>query len=363
MLTPIVIILIIASLIAILLSFVSFRILKNIYDFTRNKESDVDTKLNLRLEIGKASMTASGGLLILAGLIVTIDQQIDGQKQFNVNLNRFEQQINERKENQKIDRFDKGIELLSVEGKASRIGGILILENLAVNDNEKYHKSCVEILTGFINSNTASESYKKIKSSQGIWPPPEIVSAIIALNNLDAISIAPEYKYRIHDLNNCYLPNTKFSIYEKLRLAFFNFRASNFSNSDFTFVELDSCDFNSTTLVGSKFENSKIRSCNFENAKLSNSNFINSKIADSNFKGCDFSNSILSLSDFTNSSLENANLSNCRMLRVNLEKVNIRGANLEGAIDMTQSDLDKAKGNKQTVIPSYLKYPTSWEKK
>lgn len=75
-------------------------------------------------------------------------------------------------------------------------------------------------------------------------------------------------------------------------------------------------------------------------------------------RGKDFSMSLLIAADLEQSDLQGANF-----LGADMRDTNIRNTDLSHALFLTQIQINGAKGNENTILPPYLKKPSTWESK
>lgn len=93
------------------------------------------------------------------------------------------------------------------------------------------------------------------------------------------------------------------------------------------------------------------------NNKQNNSHkdYIGKKLINKNFE-----NQSLRGSMFIASDLRNANLKNTDCLGADFRNADLCNANLKGAIFLTQSQINSAIGNNNTIIPYHLSKPSHW---
>lgn len=85
--------------------------------------------------------------------------------------------------------------------------------------------------------------------------------------------------------------------------------------------------------------------------------FIGSDLRKSNLIGADMRGAFLIAAD-----LRDSNLTGTNLIGADMRDADIRGSNLTDSVFLTQSQINTAKGNSNTKLPSSLVRPTYWEK-
>ncbi|GGE73317.1 pentapeptide repeat-containing protein [Priestia taiwanensis] len=85
-------------------------------------------------------------------------------------------------------------------------------------------------------------------------------------------------------------------------------------------------------------------------------NFIGTKLKNANLAGANLRGACFIAAD-----LQNANLRMADFIGADLRDTNLRGADLTGSIFLTQVQVNAAKGNVQTKLPSSLVRPSHWK--
>jgi uncharacterized protein YjbI with pentapeptide repeats len=79
-----------------------------------------------------------------------------------------------------------------------------------------------------------------------------------------------------------------------------------------------------------------------------------------NLSKTDLSRATLHVVNLSQAFLNNANLFQADLEEANLAQSDLSGANLSEAANLTQQQIEQAKGNAQTELPEHLKSPASW---
>ena len=127
---------------------------------------------------------------------------------------------------------------------------------------------------------------------------------------------------------------------DRANLAGADFRRSNMREADLHESNLAQADLSKTDLRG---------------ANLSNSVLTEAELAKANLIGANFSDA-----DLTGADLEKAQLDRANLTGAKLGGVSLRKTDLATTIGLTQEQIDKAKGDATTNLPSGFKRPSTW---
>ncbi|MCM3123034.1 MULTISPECIES: pentapeptide repeat-containing protein [unclassified Mesobacillus] len=111
---------------------------------------------------------------------------------------------------------------------------------------------------------------------------------------------------------------------------------------------------NKLLLQTSELVRSKVKS----GKKTKGKNLVGAKLRRADLKGSDFRGVLLIASD-----LREADLRVCDFIGADMRDADLSGANLEGSFFLTQAQINSAKGNPATKLPSTLKRPNHWWEK
>lgn len=113
-------------------------------------------------------------------------------------------------------------------------------------------------------------------------------------------------------------------------------------NFDLRVCKLSRCDFTSTTFAGANFIGAHMNQVNLQGALLNRANLIDTDLTAANLQGADFAQADLS--------------------GAILKDANICGAHFEDAENLSQEQIDSAKGDEETKLPPGIERPASWLK-
>lgn len=125
-------------------------------------------------------------------------------------------------------------------------------------------------------------------------------------------------------------------------------RGCNLFQADFAYQNIRNVDVSGSRLRQSDLTASIMDGTNFSNTNLSVAEAYGGRFTRANFAGADMTNS-----SWVGAYLGYANLSGAR-----LDGAVFAGANLEGARGLTQSQLDRACGDAETILPDGLRIPS-----
>ncbi|WP_078551966.1 pentapeptide repeat-containing protein [Bacillus alkalicellulosilyticus] len=97
------------------------------------------------------------------------------------------------------------------------------------------------------------------------------------------------------------------------------------------------------------------KDCMNNEQRNKNKEFIGANLKGTNFHGFNFRGKMMIAANFSH-----ANVSKADFIGADLRNADLSHANLSGAIFLTQSQINSAKGNKHTKLPSFLRRPEHW---
>ncbi len=108
---------------------------------------------------------------------------------------------------------------------------------------------------------------------------------------------------------------------------------------------------NGLLLKTSELVRSKVKS----NQKSIGKNLLGAKLRKKDLRGTDFRRALMIAAD-----LREADLRKCDFIGADMRDADLSSANLEGSFFLTQAQVNSAKGNQQTRLPSSLQKPKHW---
>jgi hypothetical protein len=274
------------------------------------------------------------------------------------------------------DRFTKANEQLGDESIAVRLGGIYALKQLA-EDTERPsdQEAVVEVLSAFVRMNF-DISLEEEDERRGEYdpvltkrtaPPADVLAAISVLAQLpkrggimraDFTGVV----FDAADLTGARLRGGNLSGVDLRRVGLMG---ADLSGAIFRGADLRYGTLESANLAGAQLEDVKLRKnylvgVNFEGAFLQGANFawviadrINLRKADLTY--ADFYEAVLGSGD-----LRGAIINGTDFTAVSLKDADLRGVDLRKAKNLTQGQVDSARGDRFTRLPGDLTMPPFW---
>ncbi len=312
------------------------------------------------------------------------------------------------------ERFTKAIELISSKEVTTRIGGIYALERIA-NNSKDDHWTILEVLTTFVREQTSLKAQLEEKKIEGKEPPRklrvDIQAALIVIGRRDlkkdpdgqrldlrnsniggANLIACNLQRALLDGANLQEANLTAAHLEEAKLRKANLQKAellkakmhkaNLIDAHLEEAKLDQADLQEADIWNAQLQGTLFRSANLARAKLSGANLQGARLKEANLQEASFYDANLQRSNLTRAdlrrarldraNLQGADLSEANMeettdfIGVNLEGANLneaklKGADLRGAKNLRQEQIDKAFGDKNTTrLPEELQVPEHW---
>ncbi|MEW6496619.1 MAG: pentapeptide repeat-containing protein [Cyanobacteriota bacterium] len=264
------------------------------------------------------------------------------------------------------ERFTKAVEQLASQEIAIRLGGIYALERIAKNSQDD-HWTIMEVLTAFVREKCLLKEEEEGEREQLPKIPTDIQAALTVIGRRD-MEKDPE--------------NQKLDL-SKVNIASANLREANLQGANLYQANLQGADLTKAQLQGADLGNTNLQQAhiieaNLQGAILTEANLKGAFLNGTNLQQTDLMAAILegvqlSSADLRKSLLKRANLQSTRLCNAQLQGADIRqadfsgasllDANLEGAFidladfrnayQLTQQQVDSARG--QARLPAYLK--------
>ncbi|MGA2904090.1 MAG: pentapeptide repeat-containing protein [Candidatus Korobacteraceae bacterium] len=276
-------------------------------------------------EARKTLATILGGVLLLAGFFGTWQNIKVAQEAASTS----QKALQVSQEGQITDRFTKAIEQLGAtdaNGKPKlevRLGGIYALERIA-NDSERDHWPIMEVLCTYVRENAprnqespAGEEQKAKKTTKE-----------------NQASASPSH------------PRADIQAI----LTVLGRRSRKYETED------EHLDLHETDLRGADLQG------DFSGAKLFRADLREADLHLAYFSWANLSRADLREAELFWADLSWADLSGADLTRADLSGAYLHGAYLSGTRDLTQQQLDAARGNAWTQLPAGLHMPDSWRK-
>jgi uncharacterized protein YjbI with pentapeptide repeats len=306
--------------------------------------------------------------------------------------------LNIAKEDQTTDRFTKAIEQLGAGENDKpqievRLGGIYALARMARQYQSDW--PIIEVFCAYVRQNSP---YSSISGESSENPATTIKSKADIEAILAFLSTYDYPKKQVLNLSRTNLQNLNLP---KARLPRVDFSYSNLSGANLREAELNDANLQGANLSSTVLESAKLRKARLNSAlleathmgwaDLNDSDLSDAKLRSTRLSGARLQRAQLIDAELDHASLggadlSNANLSGAILEEVNLGKAKLNNAQLVGARigsnvrftasdltdadlsdldmrlarDLTEKQLQVAKGTSQTTLPRPMKNPDSW---
>jgi uncharacterized protein YjbI with pentapeptide repeats len=287
-----------------------------------------------------------------------------------------EDQLRVAREGQNTDRFTRAIEQLgATDDKGDkrlgiRLGGIYALERITTDSPERYYSTVMEVLMAYIRENTRLDSKNDANRSQENSTDSEPTESVSQSSLLDRPK-APADIQRILDvltrlkrLEEKGLPNEQHMLID--------LKESNLSGVNLSEADLFRANLSDAILFRADLSKAKLSEANLFRANLLRAFLFRAKLPRAflfraNLSGAflteaDLSGAFLTEADLSDAILFRADLSGADLSEANFAAANLSGANLIGAMHLDQAQLEQARGDATTRLPSDFEWPKSWIK-
>ncbi len=257
-----------------------------------------------------------GGIAVLAGFYSTVQNLKVAQQSFALS-----------QEGQITDRFSKAIEQLGAvnsNGKKKlevRLGGIYALQRIA-SESQEDHWPIMEVLTAYIRDNARIKKQRQPKRS----PPAELPTDIKPATDIQAILTV---------------------------LATRNAQSEN---------ELQTLNLRETDIRGADLTSASLHGASLLSANLNGAYLIGADLSDAYLTGAVLFSASLPGADLSRADLGYADLRGADLKGANLSRADLSAADLTTAKNLEQQQIDSAKGDNNTKLPSNLHMPDAWKK-
>lgn len=116
-------------------------------------------------------------------------------------------------------------------------------------------------------------------------------------------------------------------------------------------------DFGGLEMAGRSYAGSRLRQADMSLAVLNRTNFAGADLRDVEAYGAVFSSSNFAGADLTHASFVGTFLAGANFAGANLDGANFSGAELAGARGLSQAQLNRACGDRDTTLPRGLRIP------
>lgn len=249
-------------------------------------------------ELLKILLTVIGGVGILIGLYLNYKRTKSSDKAIQLQslaISKQSDQLELSRKSQIDERFKNAVEQLGSEKEPIILGGVAVLNQIAIENSRDYAEVVFNILTSYIRSSTNIHSKKADDFSS------TVIQTIV--NNLFKPKDETNNPYKDFkgNLSHCNLTSinidgvnfSNFDLiftYFSMNISDVDFSNANLRRAKFVLSKINNSIFCQTDLHQTLFNMAEIRNCSFERASILASNFLTTKLYNVNFDYCDFSN-------------------------------------------------------------------------
>ena len=308
------------------------------YDFI-----DLDEKISVG-ELLRIFILGGGVIGGLVGLRIAIkrqekfSEQVEEQsKQVDAHVEQVQvlsEQVKVQADQSFNERLGRGVELLAKDNVVMRCAGLQVLEDLAVNADNRQKPIVLKIIDNFFRDNA------KINIEDGNEPRPRTKEKTTqdlqdALDILISLSINDREKL---------LP--KRLVDGQLDFRNLDFRKLDFSHLDFSDKTLERLDFLEAVMEGTSFVGAIIKNVNFLRPKknrdvdLSHAKIINSHLGSGDIVSPSFVSTTIENSTFFSTSIEDADFSDVEIINTKFGSVEFIGGQFSSKKKMKVSSHD-----------------------
>jgi uncharacterized protein YjbI with pentapeptide repeats len=322
----------------------------------RDPKARADVEDNFRKTVGQLL----GGAAVLFGAWLAFLQFSQQQQTAQI---KQQQQVAQQQQQAVHDllisnQLSKGFEQLASEKIAIRLGGIYALEGVMNTSErpEQYRGPVLEMLCAFVREYTIGKTvFEK--------PAIDIQAALTVIGRRKGQELPDLAKVNIPganlsranlrgadlnsaDLNSAYLSRVDLS---GANLIGANLTGANLTSATLSRVDLTGADLTGANLGLADLNGAYLSGANLTGANLSRTNLRSADLSGANLRGANLIGTNLSVAYPIGADLTGANLRDADLTGANLSRANLRGAK-----NLIQTQLNEACGNNETDLPEGL---------
>jgi len=357
-----------------------------------NTELKPEERFDRENEARKTLSQILGGLALLIGFYFTWQ---------NLQFTRESQRETERiaTEGQITDRFTKAIAQLGDTKLEIRLGGIYALERIA-KDSPKDHWPIMEVLTAYVREHakpkeSLPERPRLISQEQLPKLAPDIQAVLTVIGrrtliykhgedqsldlhktdlrgadlnraNLDGADLSntdltgallTKAELRGTNLNSAYLMHAHL---EDAHLNGAILEVTRFFQAQLNGADLRDAKFELTIFLGAQLPGANLSGTNLKDVVFYGANLGGAHLREATFSQVDLRDADFSGADLTGAHLHGEDFPRSRLDDANLSGADLTGADLSNAWGLASAQLESAKGDASTKLPSNFPCPKSW---
>lgn len=312
-------------------------------------------------------------------------------KQAKTAADRHVAQTEDDRERRITESFAKAVEQLGSDKLPTRLGAIYTLERLS-QESEREYWPIMETLTAFVRENAPwppRNAPTDDANDENRRPAADIQAILTVLGRRreddrkrDA-ELGRRLDLRSTDLRGANLSKAhlegafmesvhleRASLYaahlEKAFLFGAQLQGAFLSEADIRQVSLNKANLNGANLIRSRIDGAILDSARLEGASLCSAQLVGTNLFAANLSGANLAEADAKTADLRgavliDACLAGADLRGAHVDGADLDEAHLRGANLADT-DVTQPQLDSARGDERTLLPPRLTRPAHWTK-
>lgn len=323
-------------------------------------------RARLENEFRRTAVQAAGGVVVLVTLFFAWRR-----------IRASEAAVRATEEGQITERFTRAVEHLGDERLEVRLGGIYALERIA-RDSSKDHWTCMEVLCAFVREQPAPEPPEEEEVG---WVSTDVQAGLTVIGRRETEHERPGQRIDLQgahmesadlsgatldraNLPHAHLEGANLSVahlegadLSKAHLDGANLWDAHLEGAGLTSAHLRDAIAVGTYLMGAGLTGATLDGAVFSEARLQGTYLMGSSLVEAQLTEANLAKANLMKSDATKANFAKSNLSGAK-----LKKTNLAGARLDGAVGLTQAQLDSAEGDGETTLPEGLTRPAHWNR-
>ena len=307
-----------------------------------------------------------GGAVLLAGFFGTWQNIKVAQKSLTVSQESMltsQKALDVSREGQITDRITKAIEQLGAVGVTGnkklevRVGGTYALERIA-NDSKRDHWPVMEVLCTYVRVNAAVKQENppgKERKPRKSTPACQASTAPNPAADIQAILTVLGRRDHTYEQENLVL-DLRSTILAGVELIGANLNYADLRRTDLSFAKLNGAHLIGVNLRGAILREADLRGAILTGATLSEADVSCAYLSEANLSGA-----ALNGAHLNGASLYKADLRDADVNSADLSGALVHGADLRTARNVTQQQIDAAKGDPNTLLPDNIHMPESWK--
>ena len=281
-----------------------------------------EQRLKAQSDIRTTGVQVVGGLGLLLGVVIALQQLQLGGEQVRLGRDQLQQNLEAARETQITEGFTRAIDQLGSDKLNVRLGGIYALERIA-RESQRDHGPIMEVLAAFVREH----------SWPAVLPEPEAAPGSDSLVETDEpawLRVPADIQAAVTVLGRRNLQNEESGAWSPV--------GRNYS------LRLFSAYLRGAILIGAHLESATLRRAHLQGALLMGIHLEGANLMEAHLEGANLRDAHLEGAFFRDAHLEGTRLTGARLAH----------ADLRGARGLTRAQLDAAIADETTRLPRSL---------